>query len=169
MGPEGWAGRSPPSLCHHVTSSAGLEGAEGPSAVFPTIPRLPDGFAGLGFDSSEGIACISLSHLSSSSSHHAGAWKLMAFEGPVGALVETRGSPLGQELQRRPQTGCGLQRVQRKPGCPMQHPAPKPNEAETSVPVRPSGSSASAKMPLLVLFPQNLSIPETLQRCLCQV
>lgn len=39
--------RSPPSLGDRVISSAGLVGAP-----FSAIPRLPDGFAGLGFDSS---------------------------------------------------------------------------------------------------------------------
>ena len=77
---------SPPSLCIHVTSSAGLEGAQGASAVFSTIPRLPDEFAGLCFDSSKRIAYP----FPVSRPSRAGAWKLTAFERPGGALAETQ-------------------------------------------------------------------------------
>jgi len=71
--PEGQAGHaqcSPPSL--HVASTAGLEGAQGASAAFSTLPRLPDRLVGLGFDSTERTTYpFPISHPS-----RAGAWKL---------------------------------------------------------------------------------------------
>lgn len=125
----------------------------GGGAPFSTIARLPDGFAGLGFDSSGRTTHpFPISHPSHAGVEVDGVWRARWGSGWNPGSV--RGSLPGQELQPQPRLAVASRRLRRKPGCPIkQHPAPKPNEAERSVPVRPRGSFVSASIPLLARSP----------------